>query len=219
MVRSTLDPVPRRTVLQKWDSVSTHPMGRSTHSGNFKAQRKGAKEIHKYFMAKKNLNESIKSTIQKVVALTAHSKSSEHSASSLENESSNGSTRSDREKENCYYQEDSSTSSICPKSSKVYTNLSQVVSTQSTCVLTQSASRVDTLNGQVDTSPRFQKTQLPDWDSASTHSMSANWDSVSTHSMVRSTLDPVPKRTVLQKWDSVSTHPMGRSTHSGNFVT
>ncbi|MQL83064.1 hypothetical protein Taro_015546 [Colocasia esculenta] len=33
------------------------------------------------------------------------------------------------------------------KQSNVYTNLSQVVSTQSTCVLTQSASRVDTLNG------------------------------------------------------------------------
>ncbi|MQM02208.1 hypothetical protein Taro_034972 [Colocasia esculenta] len=51
----------------------------------------------------------------------------------------------------------------------VYTNLSQVVSTQSTCVLTrsacvltQSASRVDTLNGSVDTSPRLQQTQLPD---------------------------------------------------------
>ncbi|MQL80483.1 hypothetical protein Taro_012933 [Colocasia esculenta] len=60
------------------------------------AQRKGAKEIHKYFMAKRSLNKSRKSTIQKVVALTAHSKSSEHSSSSSEHKSSNGSKRSDK---------------------------------------------------------------------------------------------------------------------------
>ncbi|MQL68616.1 hypothetical protein Taro_000891 [Colocasia esculenta] len=57
-------------------------------------QRKGAKEIHKHLMAKKSFNESRISTIQKTLALTAHSKSSEHSASSQENKSSNGSTRS-----------------------------------------------------------------------------------------------------------------------------
>ncbi|MQM06599.1 hypothetical protein Taro_039426 [Colocasia esculenta] len=45
-------------------------------------------------MVKKSLNESRKSTIQKVVALTAHSKSSENSSSSSEHKSSNGSTRS-----------------------------------------------------------------------------------------------------------------------------
>ncbi|MQL70907.1 hypothetical protein Taro_003228 [Colocasia esculenta] len=58
------------------------------------AQRKGAKEIHKYFMAKRSLNESKKSTIHKVLALTAHSKSSQHSSSSSEHKSSNGSKRS-----------------------------------------------------------------------------------------------------------------------------
>ncbi|MQL77415.1 hypothetical protein Taro_009825 [Colocasia esculenta] len=57
--------------------------------------------------------------------------------------------------------------------------------------------------GSVDTSPRFQKTQLPDWDSVSTQPVSV------------STLDPVPRRPVLQNWDSVSTHSMVVSTHSG----
>ncbi|MQL69554.1 hypothetical protein Taro_001835 [Colocasia esculenta] len=66
---------------------------------------------------------------------------------------------------------------------------------------------VDTRSGQVDTSPRFQKTQLPDWDSRSTLDQS------------RSTLDPVSSRPVLQKWDSRSTLVQGRSTHSGNSVT
>ncbi|MQL78572.1 hypothetical protein Taro_011007, partial [Colocasia esculenta] len=55
----------------------------------------------------------------------------------------------------------------------------------------------------VDTVHLFQKTQLPDW------------DSVSTQSQAVSTLDPVPKRPVLQNWDSVSTHSMVVSTHSG----
>ncbi|MQL72071.1 hypothetical protein Taro_004398 [Colocasia esculenta] len=102
-------------------------------------------------MAKKCLNESRKSTIQKVVAFTPHSNSSEHSSSSSKHKKSNGSTRS----------------------------------------------------GSVDTSPRFQKTQLPDW------------DSVSTQPVAVSTLDPVPRRPVLQNWDSVSTHSMVVSTHSG----
>ncbi|MQM14748.1 hypothetical protein Taro_047682 [Colocasia esculenta] len=62
---------------------------------------------------------------------------------------------------------------------------------------------VDTRSKQVDTSPRFQKTQLPDLDSRSTLNQS------------RSTLDPVSSRTVLQKWDSRSTLDQGRSTHSG----
>ncbi|MQM20504.1 hypothetical protein Taro_053526 [Colocasia esculenta] len=34
-VRSTLDASPRELFCPVWDSVSTHPMGRSTHSGNF----------------------------------------------------------------------------------------------------------------------------------------------------------------------------------------
>ncbi|MQM10234.1 hypothetical protein Taro_043124 [Colocasia esculenta] len=58
------------------------------------SQRQSAKEIHKYLMAKKSFNESRKSTIQKTLALTAHSVSSEHSSSSSEHRSSNGSTRS-----------------------------------------------------------------------------------------------------------------------------
>ncbi|MQL92568.1 hypothetical protein Taro_025189 [Colocasia esculenta] len=66
---------------------------------------------------------------------------------------------------------------------------------------------VDTRSGQVDTSPRFQKTQFPDWDSRSTLAQG------------RSTLDPVSSRPVLQKWDSRSTLIQGRSTHSGNSVT
>ncbi|MQL90292.1 hypothetical protein Taro_022885 [Colocasia esculenta] len=59
-----------------------------------KAQRKRAKEIHKHLMAKKSFNEFRKSTIQKTLALTAHSMSSEHSASSSKHKNSNGSTRS-----------------------------------------------------------------------------------------------------------------------------
>ncbi|MQL70739.1 hypothetical protein Taro_003059 [Colocasia esculenta] len=34
-LRSTLDASPRELFCPVWDSVSTHPMGRSTHSGNF----------------------------------------------------------------------------------------------------------------------------------------------------------------------------------------
>ncbi|MQL91126.1 hypothetical protein Taro_023727 [Colocasia esculenta] len=67
-----------------------------THTNQTSDQQR-AKEIHKHLMAKESLNESRKSTIQKVVALTTHSKSSEHSASSLENKSSNGTTRSEKE--------------------------------------------------------------------------------------------------------------------------
>ncbi|MQL75190.1 hypothetical protein Taro_007576 [Colocasia esculenta] len=73
---------------------------------------------------------------------------------------------------------------------------------------------VDTRSGQVDTSPRFQKTQLPDWDSRSTLDQSR-----STLAQGRSILDPVSSRLVLQKWDSRSTLVQGRSTHSGNSVT
>ncbi|MQM16644.1 hypothetical protein Taro_049603 [Colocasia esculenta] len=67
-----------------------------------------------------------------------------------------------------------------------------------TVVSTQSTSGVDTVCLCVNT-----KTQLPDW------------DSVSTQSQAVSTLDPVPRRPVLQNWDSVSTHSMVVSTHSG----
>ncbi|MQM15341.1 hypothetical protein Taro_048287 [Colocasia esculenta] len=83
---------------------------------------------------------------------------------------------------------------------------------------------VDTRSKQVDTSPRFQKTQLPDWDSRSTldQSRSTLVDTSprfqkgrSTLDQGRSTLDPVSSRTILQKWDSRSTLDQGRSTHSG----
>ncbi|MQL84658.1 hypothetical protein Taro_017162, partial [Colocasia esculenta] len=107
-----------------------------------KAQRKGAKEIHKHLMAKKSFNEFRKSTIQKTLALTAHSMSSEHSASSSEHKNSNGSTRS---------------------GSHIFV---LVVST-----LDQSRSTldpVDTRSKQVDTRPSFQQISLPDWDSRST---------------------------------------------------
>ncbi|MQL70976.1 hypothetical protein Taro_003285 [Colocasia esculenta] len=50
---------------------------------------------------------------------------------------------------------------------------------------------VDTKSKQVDTSPRFQKTQLPDWDSRSTLDQSR-----STLDQGRSTLDPFSSRPV-----------------------
>ncbi|MQL72070.1 hypothetical protein Taro_004397, partial [Colocasia esculenta] len=56
--------------------------------------KKRSKRNSQVLMAKKSLNESRKSTIQKVVALTAHSNSSEHSSSSSKHKKSNGSTRS-----------------------------------------------------------------------------------------------------------------------------
>ncbi|MQL83374.1 hypothetical protein Taro_015857 [Colocasia esculenta] len=62
---------------------------------------------------------------------------------------------------------------------------------------------VDTAPGSVDTSPRFQKTQFPDWDSVSTQPVSV------------STLVPSPRRPVLCNWDNVSTHSVTVSTHSG----
>ncbi|MQM10425.1 hypothetical protein Taro_043320 [Colocasia esculenta] len=62
---------------------------------------------------------------------------------------------------------------------------------------------VDTVHGRVDTRPRFQKTQFPDW------------DSVSTQPVAVSTLVSAPRRPVLRKWDSVSTHSLVVSTHSG----
>ncbi|MQL88185.1 hypothetical protein Taro_020744 [Colocasia esculenta] len=66
---------------------------------------------------------------------------------------------------------------------------------------------VDTVPGSVDTRPSLQKTQLPDWDSASTQPVAV------------STLDPVPRRPVLRKWDSVSTHSLGlESSCSGCFL-
>ncbi|MQL91197.1 hypothetical protein Taro_023800 [Colocasia esculenta] len=76
---------------------------------------------------------------------------------------------------------------------------------------------VDTALGSVDTSPRFQKTQLPDWDSVSTQPKTQlpDWDSVSTQPVSVSTLVPSPRRLVLCNWDSVSTHSVTVSTHSG----
>ncbi|MQM07054.1 hypothetical protein Taro_039890 [Colocasia esculenta] len=172
------------------------------------SQRKGAKEIHKHSMAKKSLNESRKTTIQKTLALTAHSMSSEHSASSSEHKNSNGSIRTQ--------------TSVGPKTSLIsklrslaaihckwiqdigYARLEMIGEHRFTHFCLGS---VDTRSGQVDTSPRFQKTQLPDWDNRSTLAQG------------RSTLDPVSSRPVLQKWDSRSTLDLGRSTHSGNSVT
>ncbi|MQL91460.1 hypothetical protein Taro_024075, partial [Colocasia esculenta] len=52
---------------------------------------------------------------------------------------------------------------------------------------------VDTRSKQVDTSPRFQKTQLPDWDSRSTLAQSR-----STLAQGRSTLDQVSSRPVCR---------------------
>ncbi|MQM04396.1 hypothetical protein Taro_037194 [Colocasia esculenta] len=100
---------------------------------------------------------------------------------------------------------------------------------------------VDTAPGSVDTSPRFQKTQLPDWDSVSTQlvfhedrvkcvdtapgsvntsprfqkTQLPDWDSVSTQPVSVSTLVPSPRRPILCNWDSVSTHSVTVSTHSG----
>ncbi|MQL93425.1 hypothetical protein Taro_026069 [Colocasia esculenta] len=76
---------------------------------------------------------------------------------------------------------------------QVYTDFVMVVSTHPLMVSTLAP-------GSVDTRPRFQKTQLPDW------------DSVSTQPVVVSTLVSAPRRPILRKWDSVSTH---LSTHSG----
>ncbi|MQL79225.1 hypothetical protein Taro_011657 [Colocasia esculenta] len=58
------------------------------------------------------------------------------------------------------------------------------------------------IHGRVDTRPRVQKTQLPDW------------DSVSTQLVAVSTLVSAPRRPILRKWDSVSTHSLVVSTHS-----
>ncbi|MQL92818.1 hypothetical protein Taro_025448 [Colocasia esculenta] len=78
---------------------------------------------------------------------------------------------------------------------------------------------VDTTPGSVDTRPRFQKTQLPDYDSVSTQPVAKtqlpDWDSVSTQPVAVSTLVSAPRRPVLHKWDSVSTHSLVVSTHSG----
>ncbi|MQM06584.1 hypothetical protein Taro_039413, partial [Colocasia esculenta] len=83
----------------------------------------------------------------------------------------------------------------------VYTNLSQVVSTQSTCVLTRSAC-VLTRSACVLTQSANRVYTLNDWDSVATQPVSV------------STLDPIPRRPVLRKWDSVSTHSLVVSTQS-----
>ncbi|MQM05516.1 hypothetical protein Taro_038327 [Colocasia esculenta] len=141
-------------------------------------------------MAKKSLNESRKSTIQKVVALTAHSMSSEHSASSPEHKSSHGSIRSGVYRF-CHGSVDTPIGGVDTGSESLKVFHEDRVK----CV--------DTAPGSVNTSPRFQKTQLPDWGSVSTQPVSV------------SILVPSPRRPVLCNWDSVSTHSVTVSTHSG----
>ncbi|MQL83830.1 hypothetical protein Taro_016327, partial [Colocasia esculenta] len=57
---------------------------------------------------------------------------------------------------------------------------------------------VNTRSKQVDTSPRFQKAQLPDWDSRSTLAQSRFQKGRSTLTQGRSTLDPVSSRQVCR---------------------
>ncbi|MQL69185.1 hypothetical protein Taro_001438, partial [Colocasia esculenta] len=60
---------------------------------------------------------------------------------------------------------------------------------------------VDTRSKQVDTSPRFQKTQLSDWDSRSTLDQKGQVDTSSGQVDTRASF----QQTSLQKWDSRST--------------
>ncbi|MQL84061.1 hypothetical protein Taro_016556, partial [Colocasia esculenta] len=96
-IEASARPLHRRTLfLHPFPSSQKKSPVSPSSSFSKEAQRKGAKEIHKHFMANRSLNESRKSTIHKVLALTAHSKSSEHSSSSSEHKSSNGSKRSSK---------------------------------------------------------------------------------------------------------------------------
>ncbi|MQL78499.1 hypothetical protein Taro_010923 [Colocasia esculenta] len=126
------------------------------------AQRKGAREIHKYFMAKKSLNESRKSTIHKVVALTAHSMSSEHSASSPENKSSNGSARSGTNI-SCKGSVDTTITGIDTMAQSKGRNVKKRASSVDT-----KPGQVDTTQSQVDTRAFSQGINWPVWDSVST---------------------------------------------------
>ncbi|MQM13684.1 hypothetical protein Taro_046610 [Colocasia esculenta] len=94
-------------------------------------------------MAKKSFNESRKSTIQKTLALTAHSMSSEHSASSSEHKNSNGSTRSGVYRF-CHGSVDTPIDGVDTRSESLKVFHEDRVK----CV--------DTVPGSVDTSPRFQ---------------------------------------------------------------
>ncbi|MQL96832.1 hypothetical protein Taro_029511 [Colocasia esculenta] len=164
------------------------------------SQRKGAKEIHKHLMAKKSFNESRKSTIQKTLALTAHSKSSEHSASSPENKSSNGSTRSGKSIPDPFINSNSDSDADEGMSYaelvEFWTNIycKGSVDTPHTGVdtmlkaLSQKMKRwstsVDTRPGQVDTRDRSQRNKSTDFFLRS------------TLDAVRSTLESLPRRPV-----------------------
>ncbi|MQM07579.1 hypothetical protein Taro_040420, partial [Colocasia esculenta] len=155
-------------------SVDTRPNLQKTHlpdldkkspvslSSGFskEAQRKGAK--------RKSLNESRKSTIQKVVALTAHSKSSEHSSSSSEHKSSNGSIRlvqkAPRQVPNSHHAK--SHQKVPPSPHGKPPHMKRRFQEMHTCQ--DRVHSVDTVPGSVDTRPNLQKTHLPDWDSVST---------------------------------------------------
>ncbi|MQM11652.1 hypothetical protein Taro_044562 [Colocasia esculenta] len=205
------------------DVVEKSPVSLSSRFSK-ESYRKGAKRIHNCSVAKKSLNESRKSTIQKVVALTAHSKSSEHSSSSSKHKKSNGSTRSetDKEKEECYCQEDSSTSSLSPKSSKPsskYTSCQeQPKGTSFSSWYASSHEKEIPVNAYM---PRFchgsVDTPIDGVDTGleSLKLFHENRVNVSTQSVVVSTLDPASRRPFWDKWDSVSTHSVVVSTHSG----
>ncbi|MQM08824.1 hypothetical protein Taro_041682 [Colocasia esculenta] len=68
---------------------------------------------------------------------------------------------------------------------------------------------------QVDTSPRFQKTQLPDWDSRSTLAQSRSTLVPDSRRAGQVDTRPSFQKTSLPDWDSRSTLAKGRSTHSG----
>ncbi|MQL81139.1 hypothetical protein Taro_013607 [Colocasia esculenta] len=155
-----------------------------------KAQRKGAKEIHKHFMAKKNINESRTSTIQKVVALTANSKSSELSSSSSEHKSSNGFKMSGKSTPDPF----------------VYSNSDEDEDEGSHISV---LGRSTLPQGRSTLVPDSSRTILQKWDSRSTLPQGR-----STLPQGRSTLDPVSNRPGLPDWDSRSTLAKGRSTHS-----
>ncbi|MQL97962.1 hypothetical protein Taro_030660 [Colocasia esculenta] len=194
------------------------------------AQGKGAKDLHKYFMAKKSLNESGKSIIQKVVALSAHSNSSEHSSSSSKHKKTNGSTRSVAANKNSANSNEKLVKVLVQKQTEKNENAT-VKKIDLLPPSVQKAPRqvpnshhakshqnvppsphenpvdsvvcVDTASSSVDTRSSSQKTCL------------AVLDNVSTQPKVVSTLVTLPRDPILPVWDSVSTHSEVVSTHSG----
>ncbi|MQM01159.1 hypothetical protein Taro_033910, partial [Colocasia esculenta] len=75
---------------------------------------------------------------------------------------------------------------------------------------------VDTAPGSVDTSPRFQKTQLPDWDSVSTQPVNR----VKCVDTAPGRVDTSPRfqKTQLPDWDSVSTQQIPRKTRAKSLL-